>query len=102
MWWTLFVLPTFYGESVEVLVHGANLSYLSFVKSIVVSLSQEGVIESVVTIVKIVKDVVESFDGSSLIEIFHTSLVETVHTDHLAVIVSEVSYVVFRNKGGAV
>ena len=51
---TVFVLPTFYGESVEVLIHGSDLSYLSFVKTVIVSLSQERAIESIVTMVKIV------------------------------------------------
>ena len=102
MWWTLFVLLAFNGESVEVLVHGSDLSYLSLVKSIVVSLSQEGVIESVVTIVKIVKDVVESLNRGSLIEVFQAFLVEAVHTDNLLIPVSELSNVIFRNKGGAI
>jgi hypothetical protein len=87
---------------VEVLVHGSDLSYLGFVKSIVVSLSQEGAIESIVTMVKIVYDVVESFDCSSLIEVLHTLLVETVHTNYLIVIVSEVSNVILRNEGRAI
>ena len=100
MWWTLFVLPMFYGVCVEVLVHLTDLSYLSFVKSIVVSLSQESAIERcLMAIVEIVKDVVESFDGGRLIEVLHTSFVETVHTDYLAVVVSKLSDVIFWNKG---
>jgi hypothetical protein len=102
MWWTVFVLPAFYGESVEVLIHGSDLSYLSFVKAIVVSLSQERTIESIVTIVKIFYNVVKSFDCSSLIEVLHTLLVETVHTNYLIVIVSEVSNVILRNEGRAI
>ena len=102
MWRTLFVLPTFYGESVEVLIHGSDLSYLSFVKAIIVSLSQERTIESIATIVEIVKDVVESLNGSSLIEILHASYIEAVHTDNLVIVVSELSDVVLWNKGSTI
>jgi hypothetical protein len=53
-------------------------------------------------IVEIVKDVVKSFDCSCLIEIFHTSLVETVHTNYLIVVVSELADVIFWDKGSAI
>ena len=86
----------------EVLVHGSNLLYLSFVKSIVINLSQERAIESIVTMVKIVKDVVESLNRSCLIEILHTSFVETVHANYHIVVVPELSNVILWDKGRAI
>lgn len=103
MWWTLFVLPSFYGICVEVLIHFSDLSYLSLVKSIVLDLSQKSAIESpFVAIVEIVKDSVESLNRGSLIEIFHTSFVETVHTNYHVVVVSKLSNVILWYKGGTI
>ena len=52
--------------------------------------------------VKIVKDVVESFNRGCLIEILHASFVETVHANYHIVVVPELSNVTLWDKGRAI